>query len=210
MTARGAAPGPVPRLLAIEPDVLPTDFALVTDACTLGRSALCDVVVPRETVSRLHARIGRDGPRFLLHDAGSANGTFVNGERLAAPHLLADRDQIGLGGPAPLLRYLDPDPTVVAGSRLRYDERAMRFLLGSQPVELSPNEFRLLRYLHQHAGQVRTREQCAEAIWGADYAPGWDADALDRVVSNLRGKLRRIDPAELIRTRPGLGYELVP
>ena len=205
-----ADPGPVPRLLAVEPDVRPAEFALEADACALGRSALCEVVVPRETVSRLHARIVREGPRFLLHDAGSANGTFVNGVRLAAPHLLADRDTIGLGGPAPLLRYADPDPTVVAGARLRYDERAMRFTLGPHPVELTPNEFRLLRFLHQHAGQACTRERCAEAIWGADYAPGWDADALDRVVSNLRGKLRRLDSGDLIRTRSGIGYELVP
>ena len=210
MLPGAAAPAPAPRLVAVDPDVRPGEFALVADACSLGRSDLCEIVVPRETVSRLHARVVRDGPRFLLQDAGSANGTFVNGERLTAPHLLADRDRIGLGGPAPLLAYADPDPTVVAGSRLRYDERALRFSLGPHPVELTPNEFRLLRFLHQHAGQVRTREQCAAAIWGPDYAPGWDADALDRVVSNLRGKLRRLDPAELIRTRPGVGYELVP
>jgi DNA-binding response OmpR family regulator len=201
---------PVPRLLAVEPDIRPSELALETDAYTLGRSDLCQIVVPRETISRLHARVVREGPRFLLYDAGSANGTFVNGERLTSPHLLADRDQIGLGSPAPLLRYADPDPTVVVTSRLRFDERTLRFSLGSQPLDLTPNEFRLLHFLHQHAGQVCTREQCAEAIWGPDYVPGWDADALDRVVSNLRGKLRRLDSAELIRTRPGLGYELVP
>jgi DNA-binding response OmpR family regulator len=184
--APGVHHGPVPRLLAIEPDVRPAELVLETDTCTLGRSALCEVV------------------------AGSANGTFVNGERLTAPHLLADRDRIGLGSPAPLLSYADPDPTIVASSRLRFDERALRFSLGGQPVELTPNELRLLRLLYQHAGQVRTREQCAEAIWGPDYAPGWESDALDRVVSNLRGKLRRLDPSELIRTRPGLGYELIP
>jgi DNA-binding response OmpR family regulator len=208
--APGVHHGPVPRLLAIEPDVRPAELVLETDTCTLGRSALCEIVIPRETVSRLHARVVREGPRFLLHDAGSANGTFVNGERLTAPRLLADRDRIGLGSPAPLLSYADPDPTIVATGRLRFDERALRFSLGGQPVELTPNELRLVRFLHQHAGQVRTREQCAEAIWGPDYAPGWESDALDRVVSNLRGKLRRLDPSELIRTRPGLGYELIP
>ena len=202
--------GPVPRLLALEPEIQPEEFRLASDAITLGRSSLCEIVVPRDTVSRLHARIVRDGPRFLLHDAGSVNGTFVNGERVTAPHLLAHRDQIGLGSPAPLLAYADPDPTVIAGSRLRYDERTLRFSLAGQPLELTPNELRLLRFLHQGAGQVRTREACAVAIWGEEYAPGWEADALDRVVSNLRGKLRRLDPADVIRTRPGLGYELMP
>lgn len=201
---------PVPRLLALEPDVQPAELGLEAASISLGRSSLCEIVVSRETVSRLHARVVREGPRFLLQDAGSVNGTFVNGERLTAPHLLAHRDRIGLGSPAPLLAYADPDPTVIAGSRLRYDERTLRFSLAGQAIELTPNELRLLRFLHQHAGQVRTREQCAEAIWGPDYAPGWEADALDRVVSNLRGKLRRIDPTEVIRTRPGLGYELIP
>ena len=37
-----------------------------------------------------------------------------------------------------------------------------------------------------------------------------DGDALDRLLGNLRGKLRRFDPAELIQTRPGLGYVLLP
>jgi DNA-binding response OmpR family regulator len=87
----------------------------------------------------------------------------------------------------------------------------MRFALGGQAIDLTPNEFRLLRFLHQRAGRVCTREQCAEAIWGSDYVPGMDADALDRVVSNLRGKLRRHDPeVDLLRTRSGIGYELVP
>jgi DNA-binding response OmpR family regulator len=210
MTMLGSSAVPVPRLLALEPGVRPAEVGLENDECTLGRSDLCMVVVPRETVSRLHARIVREGPRFLLQDAGSANGTFVNGLRLTQPHLLSDRDRIGLGSPAPILAYADPDPTVVSTSLLRFDEGALRFSLGGQPVELTPNEFRLLRFLHQHVGQVRTREQCAEAIWGVDYVPGWESDALDRVVSNLRGKLRRLDPAELIRTRPGIGYELIP
>lgn len=43
---------------------------------TLGRSPVCDVVVNRPHVSREHARIERDGDRFILHDR-SRNGTSV-------------------------------------------------------------------------------------------------------------------------------------
>jgi len=202
---------PPARLLALVEDAQPAEIPLTGDACSLGRAASCDVVIPRPTVSRLHALVVRDGPRFVIRDAGSANGTFVNGARLADPHLLADRDAIGLGGPAPLLRFVDPDPTVLAGARLTYDERTMRFTLAGQPLDLTPNEFRLLRHLHARAGAVCSREDLATAVWGADYPPGYDADALDRLLSNLRGKLRRADPtAELLQTRPGLGYVLVP
>ncbi len=54
-----------------------------------------------------------------------------------------------------------------------------------------------------------SREQLAEAVWGADYPPGMDATTLDRLISTLRAALRRADATrELVVTRPGLGYEL--
>lgn len=203
---------PPGRLIAIAEhttEVQPADFVLESDICTIGRSPICQIIVQRQLVSRLHARIERAGPRYFLHDAGSANGTFVNGRKLAEPHLLGDRDTIGLGAPAPLLRFLDADPTFVPTSRLRYDERTMLFFLGAQPLELPPTQFRLLHHLYQHTGDICQRESCAQAIWGRDYDPGMDADALDRIVTNLRSQIRQIDPtADLIKTRRGVGYEL--
>ncbi len=200
----------VARLVALADDVTPAEFLLDGDEHTLGRAPGCDIVIARQTVSRLHARITREGPRYALRDAGSANGTFVNGLPLVGPHLLSDHDTIGLGAAGALLRFLDPDPTVIAGSRLRFDERAQVFLLNSQPLDLPPGQFRLLLHLHRNLGALCSRESCAEAIWGRDYDPGLDAEALDRTVSNLRAALRRADPAvDLIQTRRGLGYVLL-
>lgn len=203
---------PPARLITLDAyaaDVQPGECVLSMDLCTIGRSPICQIVVQRSLVSRLHARIERTGPRYLLHDAGSANGTFVNNRRISEAHLLADRDLVGLGAPAGLLRFVDADPTFVPTGRLRYDERAMLFSLGDQQLELPPTQFRLLAHLHQHMGDVCTRESCAQAIWGRDYDPGLDADALDRIVTNLRSQIRQIDPtADLIKTRRGIGYEL--
>ena len=199
------------RLLALHEDAQPASKTLEADICTIGRSPVCQVVVQRNVVSRLHARVQRDELHYVLHDAGSANGTFVNGRRIQGPHLLADNDRIGLGAPAELLRFVDPDPTFVPANRLRYDERAMTFLVGQHALALTPAQFKLLYYLYQHAGDVCTRESCAEALWGRDYDPGLDADALDRAVSSLRVALRAADPtADLIQTRRGLGYLLNP
>lgn len=199
------------RLVGLSPDVTPAEIALNDSGCSLGRSAGCDVIIARAMISRLHARIDAAGPRFVLRDAASANGTFVNGRHIQDTHLLADRDQIGLGAPEPVLRFVDPDPTIVPSGRLRFDPAGLRFSLGGQPLDLTPNEWRLLRFLHHQAGTVCTREQCAEAVWGAEYPPGHETDALDRLVSNLRRKLRQIDPeATLLATRPGLGYLLNP
>lgn len=200
---------PAARLLALHEDVQPAEIVLEADVYSLGRSPLCQIVVQRSIVSRLHAKIERDGPRYQLVDAGSANGTFLNGKRLSAPHVLSDRDLIGLGAATAVLRFVDPDPTVVPTVRLRYDERQMVFTLGNTPLDLTPAQFRLLHHLYQFAGEVCTRESCAAALWGHDYDPGLDADALDRAFSSLRSQLRRIDPdADLIETRRGLGYVL--
>jgi DNA-binding response OmpR family regulator len=200
---------PVPYLVALQPLVSPEEIGLEDGGCTLGRGAACHVVVPRPVVSRLHAQIERNGARFQLRDLGSINGTYVNGQRLYEPHLLAQHDLIGLGEAAPLLSFVDPDSTHTAAATLRYDERSMRFSIGQDVLELTPNQFRLLLHLHRHRGEVCPREECAVAVWGPNFAPGMDATTLDRLLSTLRGALRKVDPdAQLIETRAGLGYRL--
>jgi DNA-binding response OmpR family regulator len=203
---------PFARLIGISDDVTPDEFLLSGREHTIGRSPLCDIVIPRSNISRIHTRITREGPRYLLHDAGSANGTFINGQPISGPHLLINRDGIGLGAPGELLRFLDPDPTVVTAVRLRLDDRTQTFFLGSQPLSLPPNQFRLLSHLYRHLGDLCTREACAGAVWGRDYDPGMDAEALDKAVSGLRSALRRIedDAAGLLQTRRGMGYVLLP
>jgi DNA-binding response OmpR family regulator len=199
------------QIVGLHDDIEPLEYILQDDVCTIGRSSMCHVVVKRPIVSRLHAKIERDGPRYVLYDAGSANGTYVNARRIYEPHLLKDRDMIGMGGSTALIRFRDPDPTLIPAFRLTFDEPAMTFYLTKGPVDLTPAQFRLLHYLYQHAGEVCTRESCAQAIWGRNYDPGLDADALDRAMSNLRGQLRQADPeSDLIETRRGLGYVLTP
>lgn len=50
-------------------------------------------------VSRRHARIHKQRTQFFIEDLGSANGTFLNGQRLTPylPHPLRDQDEIQLG-----------------------------------------------------------------------------------------------------------------
>lgn len=200
----------LPTLFALHPDVTPQEFVLRQQAVTLGRDPHGNLVINSPLVSRLHARITADGPRFLLRDAGSVNGTYVNGSRLTEARPLADNDMIGLGSRAAILRYVDPDPTLPSHENLRYDEARMVFALGAQDLELTPHQFRLLMHLYQSAGQVCSRERCAQILWGRDYDPGLDAAALDQAITSLRAALRRIDPQNtMIQTRRGLGYELI-
>jgi hypothetical protein len=55
---------------------------------TLGRAPNNDVVIPDHTISRFHAFLKRDASGgFLIQDAGSTNGTSVNGAPVAAKDL---------------------------------------------------------------------------------------------------------------------------
>lgn len=57
---------------------------LATGAPTvIGRLPSCDVVVSDESVSRRHAMLVRDGPRVIITDLDSTNGTFLNGRWIA-------------------------------------------------------------------------------------------------------------------------------
>jgi hypothetical protein len=63
---------------------------------SLGREN-ADVVLDDPEVSRQHARITWNLERLELSDLGSANGTFVNGQRIAATHELENGDVVKLG-----------------------------------------------------------------------------------------------------------------
>jgi DNA-binding winged helix-turn-helix (wHTH) protein len=63
----------------------------------LGRDRDVAVWLESPTVSRHHARIRIKGQIATIEDLESKNGTFLRGERLAAPSLLTDGDELRLG-----------------------------------------------------------------------------------------------------------------
>jgi pSer/pThr/pTyr-binding forkhead associated (FHA) protein len=87
-----------------QPGRAPETVDLV-DEVTIGRDvglpSTAGHVVARDdpTVSRLHAVLTRRSPGWSIHEAGSTNGVFVNGTRLAtgAVQLLANGDEVRLG-----------------------------------------------------------------------------------------------------------------
>jgi hypothetical protein len=191
-------------------DIQPQSFALTKAGCTLGRAADCDVVIARPFASRLHATIGFDGHYFVLTDNDSANGTFVNGRQLGAPHKLKHGDHIGFGDPIGLIVYLDDDKTARPRTRLLFDPRKNTFSWDGQELALSTDQTTLLLYLFERRGEVCTRSECAYALWKREYDPGLDALALDQIISRIRARLRAASPdAEgAIATQRGKGFSL--
>jgi DNA-binding response OmpR family regulator len=73
-------------------------------------------------------------------------------------------------------------------------------------VDLPSREFALLEYLMRHAGQVLSRQQLLDAVWGIDFDT--DSNIVDVYVSYLRRKLDRKGEPSVIETVRGAGYRV--
>ena len=75
-------------------------------------------------------------------------------------------------------------------------------------LELTALEFDLLYALARHPGQVLSREQLLEQVWGYDYYG--DLRVVDAAIKRLRARLRQAVPGEeLVATIRGVGYKLL-
>jgi DNA-binding response OmpR family regulator len=77
------------------------------------------------------------------------------------------------------------------------------------PLEMTRREFQMLRALASRPGEVVTREELLNQVWGGDVYP--TTRTVDNHIAGLRAKLER-DPAEprhLLTVR-GVGYKWVP
>jgi DNA-binding winged helix-turn-helix (wHTH) protein len=193
----------------LHPDIRPDKYPLTGDSCTIGRSSTCHIVVPQNDISRLHAKIERRGVQYVLLDAGSVNGTYVNGRQISEAHVLRNNDEIGLAEPEALLRFNDYEATEVRPRELQYIRREQRFIYKGVPLDLSRNLTRLLLHLFEHLGEVCTHDSCIQAIWKDQTIHPERYAQLHNEISELRDKFQAIDPkAEVIKNRRGMGYFL--
>jgi pSer/pThr/pTyr-binding forkhead associated (FHA) protein len=69
----------------------------VSGPLILGRSPEADVVLQDPYASDFHLRLAFQGGEVRLHDLGSTNGTYVNGEKVATPLALRRGDRVQIG-----------------------------------------------------------------------------------------------------------------
>ena len=113
-----------------------------------------------------------------------------------------------------ILRRTQPqeqDSSVLRYADLELDEDAHEVRRAGRVIELSPTEFKLLRYLMVNAGRVLSKTQILDHVWEYDW--GGDGAIVEPYIAYLR---RKSDgrghagsrPVPLIHTRPRLGYLL--
>jgi len=81
------------------------------DSFTIGRDAACDLVLSDMTVSRSHAGLHREAGGWVLSDAGSMNGTRLNGWRVTEPVRLRPGDEVMFGALTLVVTEYAPHPS---------------------------------------------------------------------------------------------------
>jgi DNA-binding response OmpR family regulator len=96
-------------------------------------------------------------------------------------------------------------PPLVDLGRVQVDTAGHRVLRDGDAVPLKPKAFELLAFLLRHPGQVFTRDQLLEHVWGYDY--GGESRTVDVHIHWLRSEIEE-DPAspEFLHTVRGVGY----
>ena len=85
---------------------------------------------------------------------------------------------------------------------LRILPSELRAERGSESIDLTPREISILKLLHDHPGQVISRDTMLDVCWGLEYLP--ESRTLDQQIAKLRKKIERDE--EIIETVRGSGH----
>ncbi len=107
-----------------------------------------------------------------------------------------------------MLRRVQPLPQkgMLNYADINMDLSAHRVTRGDRPVHLGPTEFRLLQFFLQHPGNVFSREELLNAVWGPDIYV--EPRTVDVHIRRLRKALNGENENDLIRTVRAAGYAL--
>jgi predicted component of type VI protein secretion system len=177
---------------------------LLEHAVIIGRDPSCELIINDRQVSRFHARFEITPQGVFLEDLGSKNGTYCNGRRVDEPLLLKDGDLIQvalvqhfafLSSDATMPIETDLLPADRPQRQLQLDPRSRRVWVNRKEVvpPLSAQQFRLLHTLDRHHGQVVSRQELIDDVWGSDEAAGVSEQAFDALVRRLRDRLVGLD-----------------
>lgn len=107
---------------------------------------------------------------------------------------------------AQLRQTRQPASYALAVADLSLDLKTRQAMRGPISVELTTREFSLLEFLMRHPGQVVTRSQILNSVWGYDFDPG--SNIVDVYIGYLRHKIDREGEESVVETVRGGGYRL--
>ena len=105
-------------------------------------------------------------------------------------------------------RGAPPRPAVLEVGPLRLDPGTRRAERAGESIKLTAREFALLEYLMRRDGNVASKREILDHVWGMDFAG--DPNVVEVYVGYLRKKIDAPFGVESIKTVRGAGYQLLP
>lgn len=88
--------------------------------------------------------------------------------------------------------------------KLRVNPKAYEVTVDDQSIKMTPREVELLAFLMNRAGEVASREEILDAVWGIDYYG--DIRAVDTLLARIRSKIHEHRANVSFRSIYGVGY----
>ncbi|MDV7177785.1 response regulator transcription factor [Micrococcus yunnanensis] len=175
--------------------------------------AVLDVMLPDMdgfTVTRRLRSAGRHFPVvFLTARDGTEDkitGLTVGGDDYVTKPFSLDEVVARIRAVLRRTASLDDDAAVLRVDDLELDDDAHEVRRGGEVVELSPTEFKLLRYLMMNPNRVLSKAQILDHVWEYDF--NGDASIVESYISYLRRKIDVGGHEKMIHTKRGVGYML--
>lgn len=231
-TDAGAPPAQHGRLLVVddEPAILDTvsrflrflgydvrTAATASEALAMARSflpelILLDVMLPDGDGFEVMRRLRQDGLPFavVFLTARDTRKDLIRGLTAGGDDYITKPfglDEVAARITAVLRRtqHRDHNSPVLRVADLELNTATYTVHRAGVPLDLSPTEFRLLRYLMLHHGRVVPRAQLLDHVWSYDF--NGDDTVVATYISYLRRKIDPLGPP-LIHTQRGVGYSL--
>src|SRR4029079_15037110 len=113
----------------------------IVGEATVGREN-ADIVIVDEEMSRRHAVLRAQGGALVVEDAGSLNGTWVDGRRIEAPTELADGAEVKMGTTVCLVEVRDPQATRLSAQPAETVEQPSAITIVGKVPTPTPSEQR--------------------------------------------------------------------
>ena len=175
-----------------------------------------DLMLPgRDGLSVLAGlRAERIETAVILLTARNEPGDRIEGLTLGADDYLAKPffvEELHARFLAPMRRQSSARQNLLQVGDLQLDRIARQVRCQGRTIELTAREFSLVEYLMRSAGQLFTRTQILEHVWGYDFDPG--TNLVDTCVKRIRKKIREVlgtdaaaDADGVIESVRGVGY----
>lgn len=101
-------------------------------------------------------------------------------------------------------KQAEVEESVLEVGEIKINQDAHEVFVNGTPVDLSPTEYKLLRFLMSNPNRVLTKAQILDHVWEYDF--NGEMGIVESYVSYLRKKLDPLTTEPLIQTKRGIGY----